>query len=260
MNKNSFLRDFMNEPLNLIIFILGIASSIGTITCFIFLLIKEYKILLPTLIIIFYFLFILFQAILVIQLKKRCPLLLYRGCILYYRGRRNIAFGVQTIIKSFQEFVIKSGIDDTERAHQYMHSIGYESGKVFSTYFEDNILKIIQDTTGKRPTWDQVLRKWIKYDENVGFGEIILEKLQIRHGKIEGKIVLNNLFTGHNSDSPLWLHSWFAGYMEGLLNNLTIVDRSENSLNEIRFERMVDIFENINGNLCIFDVRVKSIE
>jgi len=144
--------------------------------------------------------------------------------MLWYEGRRNVAFGVDTINQVFRAFADLSRYPGCKG--DYFHEVGIAAGRVFAYDFNSTVIERRSAENGEVPNFQQARSLWEKYDDKVGFGDLHLGKLQLTHVGGEGEIHIMNLFTAKSlsgSDDPDERCEWMGGYLEGFLNNALVL-------------------------------------
>jgi len=160
------------------------------------------------------------------------PFLLDSGTkVLTYRGRRNVAFGVDTINRVFHAFM--KHVQPSERPDRCLFEVGFAAGHQFALDFNKEVVDPLRHRPGVvPPTFEEVRAAWDTYDDNVGFGDLQLGGLCRFDDGLRGGIAISRLFTADSTrlfgaDATMPPHldrcAWMSGYLAGFLNYADVI-------------------------------------
>ena len=173
---------------------------------------------------------------------------------LWYRGRRNVAFGCETINCIFAASVAQA--KTREEGERLLREVGRKAGEAFAREL-NRIITRFKERKGRVPKVDQVFSMWEEYDENVGFGDIDRGRSCLKpteHG-VEGEVHIGNLFTATPGYSE-WRCPWMCGYLEGLLNKTEVLMGDGSNAIAVSHDKCVRRTGS-DGIHCVFDVRIQ---
>lgn len=164
---------------------------------------------------------------------------------LWYRGRRNVAFGVDTINDTFEAL--------TRENPSGLKQAGKVAGEKFAEAFNIHLRQHKFRKTAANV--DDVKKWWLEYDGNAGFGRMDASRLQQRNKGVEGQVKFFDLFTTdrrRHGRSPLC--TWMEGYLEGFLNHALVLAGDENEMIVVKHGQCGGEYLQDPEYPCIFEV------